>query len=166
MIQRKQHLFLAAIFLISLTMIIGNMNITKGLIQTATDQFDKGYYYSVNIIDKVITFETETSQTNNNGTIYSLLIVTLIAFITIFLFKKREIQLRLVAFNFLFIVLFWFNLFFSVYKLNKGETTKLISSDLNYLTLSLPLILLVLNFLALKGIKKDIELLASVNRFR
>jgi len=166
MIQRKQHLFLAAIFLISLTMIIGNMNITKGLIQTATDQFDKGYYYSVNIMDKVITFETETSQTNNNGTIYSLLIVTLIAFITIFLFKKREIQLRLVAFNFLFIVLFWFNLFFSVYKLNKGETTKLISSDLNYLTLSLPLILLVLNFLALKGIKKDIELLASVNRFR
>lgn len=166
MIQRKQHLFLAAIFLISLTMIIGNMNITKGLIQTATDQFDKGYYYSVNIIDKVITFETETSRANNNGTIYSLLIVTLIAFTTIFLFKKREIQLRLVAFNFLFIILFWFNLFFSVYKLNKGETTKLISSDLNYLTLSLPLILLVLNFLALKGIKKDIELLASVNRFR
>lgn len=147
-------------------MFISNMNITKGLIQTATDQFDKGYYYSVNIMDKVIIFETESSSVNNNGTIYSLIIVALIALITIFLFKKREIQLRLVAFNFLFIILFWFNMFFSVYKLNSGKITKLISSDLNYLTLSIPLILLVLNFLALKGIKKDIELLASVNRLR
>jgi hypothetical protein len=97
---------------------------------------------------------------------YSVIAVALISFIAIFLFKKLPLQMRLVAFNFLFILLVWFNMIYQIYKLNRTSSIELVSSDLNYVTLFIPAILLLFNLLAFKGIKKDIELLASVDRLR
>jgi hypothetical protein len=165
MIQRKQTLYLLLVLVINLVLILFNVNVTKGLLRVTDIDSDKAYFYELGIVKT--TVKTEPINEFTNGSLmYSVIAVALISFIAIFLFKKLPLQMRLVAFNFLFILLVWFNMIYQIYKLNRTSSIELVSSDLNYVTLFIPAILLLFNLLAFKGIKKDIELLASVDRLR
>lgn len=166
MIQRKQSIYLALMILIGFSMLIFNLNITKGLIKLKDDGFDKGYFYDVNIRNTQVTIEKTVSSTQNATMMYSIASILILSILALFLFKKLRLQIRLVSYNFLFILASVYFLFNSVKQLNSGKETQLISSDFNYFIIFVYLILLILNLLALLGIKKDIELLASVNRMR
>jgi Domain of unknown function (DUF4293) len=85
-----------------------------------------------------------------------------VAFITIFLYKKRSFQTTLCTFNGVLMVLFAvsYGVFYLV-----GLKGVDLDFSLNA-TVVLPVVGLVFNIMATKAITKDIELLSSLNRLR
>ena len=86
----------------------------------------------------------------------------LVAFLTIFLYKKRSIQTTLCTFNGVLMVLFA-----GVYALLYFVGWK--GTDLDFsmnVSVAFPVIALIFNIMATKAITKDIELLSSLNRLR
>lgn len=90
------------------------------------------------------------------------LIVTLIAAISIFLYKKRGNQIKITMLNSILILVFYIT-FFLFYFIAKGELNTTLSINLPF---TLPLIALVSNILALRSIRKDEALIKSLNRIR
>lgn len=88
-------------------------------------------------------------------------IISFVALVTIFLFKKRKVQINLSLLNFGFVAVY-FALFF--YNLSQSVITL---NDLKQiLLLALPVIGLFFNLLAMLAIKKDEALIKSLNRLR
>jgi hypothetical protein len=85
-----------------------------------------------------------------------------LAFVTIFLYKKRSFQTMLCTFNGVLMVLFAVG-YAAIYLVGlKG-----IDLDLTLnATVVIPVVALVFNIMATKAITKDIELLSSLNRLR
>lgn len=90
------------------------------------------------------------------------LVVTLIAAISIFLYKKRGNQIKITMLNSILILVFYIT-FFLFYFIAKGELNATLSIDLPF---TFPLIALVSNILALRSIRKDEALIKSLNRIR
>jgi len=90
-------------------------------------------------------------------------IITLIAFVAIFLFKKRVLQIRLCIFNSLLLIGFYGLLAFYVWKI-AGQ------SDIFHfsprIALGFPLVSLILNYLAIRNIGADEALVRSLERLR
>ena len=86
----------------------------------------------------------------------------LIALVTIFLYKKRIIQIRLTIFNTLLIIGFILFVFYLGYNLGKQLNAEWHPT----LILSFPVICLILNYLAIRGIGADEALIRSLNRLR
>ena len=84
------------------------------------------------------------------------------AFITIFLYKKRSFQTTLCTLNGVLMVLFAITYFILYLVGLKGVD---LDFSLNA-TVVLPVVGLVFNIMATKAITKDIELLSSLNRLR
>ena len=98
-------------------------------------------------------------------------LMTILPVYTIFIYKKRELQIRLCRLVLLLTVVF-IGLVFLYYESDllkviaavEGDTYEL---DVAYFVgMVMPLVNLVLQILAIRGIKKDIELLKSVDRLR
>ncbi len=98
-------------------------------------------------------------------------LMTIVPVVTIFLYKKRELQVRLCRINMLATVIF-IGLVFLYYE---NDILKIIAAvegdqyqlDVAYfIGMAIPLVNLVLEILAIRGIKKDIELLKSIDRLR
>jgi len=85
-----------------------------------------------------------------------------VAFLTIFLYKRRSLQTWLCSFNGVLIVLFAI-MYVALYIVGwKGM-------DLDFsmnVSVAFPVVALVFNIMATKAITKDIELLSSLNRLR
>ena len=99
------------------------------------------------------------------------ILMTLVPLVTIFLYKKRELQVRLCRIAMLLTVIF-IGLVFLYYE---NDLTKVIAAvegdeyqlDVAYfIGMAMPLVSLILDILAIRGIKKDIELLKSIDRLR
>lgn len=91
-----------------------------------------------------------------------LSIVILISLVTIFSFKNRSLQMRLSVFNIL--VLIGFIGLFAFYIFNTAEN---INANIHYTIFSvMPVISIILIYLALRAIKKDDELVRSADRIR
>ncbi|SEW00431.1 DUF4293 domain-containing protein [Chitinophaga arvensicola] len=96
------------------------------------------------------------------------IIIILLAAVSIFLFKKRKLQFRLTIFN----ILFGFGaLAYQYYVVqqtaNKLSTGGMAISSASYLPASfLPIIVIILLFLAARGIYKDEKLIKSLDRLR
>ncbi len=90
-------------------------------------------------------------------------IIAVIAFITIWLYKLRPLQIRLTIFNSL-LLMGYYGLFFyfRYYYSAKYE----ISADSILLPVALPLVCIVLNYLAFRGIAKDDAIVKSYDRLR
>ena len=116
--------------------------------------------------------ETISLSTTYTWPLFVLTILMTVApLVTIFLYKKRELQVRLCRLNMLVNIIF-IGLVFLYYEsdiLNviaavEGDTYDL---DVAYFFgMALPLVNLVLEILAIRGIRKDIELLKSIDRLR
>ncbi|MBR6437625.1 MAG: DUF4293 domain-containing protein [Bacteroidales bacterium] len=98
-------------------------------------------------------------------------LMTILPLYTIFKYKKRELQVKLCHLNMLFNIVF-IGIVFLYYD---GDIQKIIAAvegDSYELTVAyffgmiIPLANLVFEILAIRGIKKDIELLKSVDRLR
>lgn len=84
------------------------------------------------------------------------------ALTTIFLYKKRPLQIKLASSNIILILAFFCAFFYYAW-----DFMKLYSCQIKPgFFLALPLIALVLNLLAVKAIKKDEDMIKSLNRIR
>ena len=90
-----------------------------------------------------------------------LLAVTTLTFISIFLFKHRALQMRVVTFSMILIVGYHAVLGYLVYASHANGLTFRPS-----LTVSFPFIAFVLDYLAYRGILKDELLIKSLDRLR
>ena len=90
-------------------------------------------------------------------------IIALVAFVTIFLYKKRILQIRLCIFNALLMVGFYAFFAYLIYSLKEGMDGMSVSVKI---ALSFPLISLILDYLAIRNIGADEALVRSLNRLR
>lgn len=90
-------------------------------------------------------------------------IIALLAFVAIFMYKTRIKQMRICIFNTFLMLGFYGLFFFFIYKF-KGEIENF-SFSVKF-ALSLPLVSLILNYLAIRNIGADEALVRSLNRLR
>lgn len=171
MIQRKQSLYLLGLTITAVLITLLNMKISSGtaVVEGFNTEFRIGIFqseFSTDALPEALNHEKKKVQdvVRNSSLIYTMLASALIAFICIFLFKKTDLQLRLVALNFVFILAACFYAYYSHYKV--VEAFKPVNNTSFSPALLILALLPLFNYLAMKGIKKDIELLASVDRLR
>jgi hypothetical protein len=91
-----------------------------------------------------------------------VIVITLLSIGTIFLFKNRPLQIKLVRFNILLNVVYIVTIFWSVDTIEKQTTFQP-----NYLVGAIiPIVAMVLLFLANRAINKDEKLVKSADRLR
>lgn len=97
---------------------------------------------------------------------YHLLIIVaasiLVAFFTIIKYKNRVLQIRLCIFNIMLLLGFYSMLFFLVNKVKAHFTATIYFA----VPVLFPVLAVILIFLAIRGIRKDIILLRSYDRIR
>ncbi len=86
-----------------------------------------------------------------------------ISFVTIFLFKKRKVQIKMCYVSLIFILLFYAA--FAFYLYTAQPVLGVVFSKVGY-GLALPAVALILMILALSKIKADERLVQSLNRIR
>lgn len=91
-------------------------------------------------------------------------ITAIIALVTIFLFNKRVLQIRLCIFN-AFLMIGFYGLFAFMYSEFKGALDADVSTSFKF-ALSFPLISLILDYLAIRNIGADEALVRSLDRLR
>ena len=91
-----------------------------------------------------------------------LLISALLAFITIFLYKNRPLQIRISVFNVILMLGYFGALLFFIFKLKSTFEADFFMKW----TICLPIIALILNYLAIRGIGKDEVLVRAADRIR
>lgn len=97
------------------------------------------------------------------GQLAILILGAIIAFATIFLFKNRKLQARLCILN-SFVIAFYYIILCMFIMLQKGG-----SSELSFqpaFTISLPLVALILNLLAVRAIRNDEAKVRATDRIR
>lgn len=108
--------------------------------------------------------ETQVPPVKNSAMMYFAFLSGIVPLIAIFLYKKLEIQLRFAALNFVLIAGFFIYIYITNHQLEKS-LTGLSNNGFSWNVVILSFIP-IFNWLAISGIKKDIELLASVDRLR
>lgn len=98
-------------------------------------------------------------------------LMTILPLYTIFIYKKRELQVRLcrliILLNALFLGLVYIYYESDILSVILEAEHEVQTLDMAYcIGMAFPLVNLVLEFFAIRGIKKDIELLKSVDRLR
>jgi hypothetical protein len=120
--------------------------------------------YKINTITSTIGSETPISLSRFEIPVF-LTLVALLSMATIFLYSNLNRQLTLVTSNFGAIAIVLINVY--LIKGRIGGTNGITFQDLGVnWPLFLLLVVVVLNFLAARGIKKDLDLLASADRLR
>lgn len=162
MIQRRQTIYMllsaivsALLFFMPLASFDANGNIMK---------------FTIFGIQKPL--ENLTLSTTYTWPLVVLTILMVLApIVTIFLYKKRELQVRLCRLNMLVTIIF-IGLIFLYYESDLQQVIAAVEGDeyqldvAYFIGMVFPLINLVLEILAIRGIKKDIELLKSIDRLR
>ena len=155
MIQRIQSVYLSLIVLISLLLFKGNLLV-----------FTENTGFVINV-----TFNGIFRDTNGQGIVslesflpLSILIVLVpvLSLITIFLFKKRNVQLLLVKLLIGILSAFILGSAFYIYLIISKYSSEFIPG----IKMAIPFILLILAILALRGIRKDDQLVKSYDRLR
>lgn len=164
MIQRIQTIyFLLILLLIGVLMITDpvyfSMSGYDKWTNDALGTLNVSYLYMTYLISGV-----QTDATYNSYLIYSLVVTAITAFCCIFLYGNRKRQILLARINFISILAV-----IGTVMLYYVETHKWISDVETmkaYWVIGLPVLLPVLNILAIRGIKKDAALIRSMDRLR
>ncbi|MDH6534901.1 DUF4293 family protein [Parabacteroides sp. 52] len=153
MLQRIQTVYLLFIVIL----FVGMLFTPLALLQSAET------FYAFDVIG-VNTMAAEAELVYPTWALFVLTaIISLLALCTIFLFKKRVLQMRLCIFNALLMIGFY-GLFFFFYWRMKTEIPA-ISLQVKF-ALSFPLVSLILDYLAIRNIGADEALVRSLNRLR
>jgi hypothetical protein len=92
-----------------------------------------------------------------------LLICILIAFITIFLYKRRILQAKMILFNNILLTGYYIDIAI-FYFMAKGKP-EISSFQLSW-TLCFPVIAMIINYLAIRSIKRDEAMVKAADRLR
>ncbi len=96
------------------------------------------------------------------GQLALLILGALVSFATIFLFKNRKLQVRMCVFNIL--ILIGYYVVFLVFMILIKEKTH--TSFQFSFGLCLPFIAMILNYLAIRGVRKDEQKIRAADRIR
>ncbi|MFM6984060.1 MAG: DUF4293 family protein [Chitinophagaceae bacterium] len=169
MIQRRQTIYLALIVILAGLAIIFNLKISSfnGLTEGVKTQVSLGLVFP--------EFKTEMPVNGgpavnikqegvNTPILITFLVMAVLTIISIFQFKNLQLQKKMLTLNYVVMVLLFFFVYYTHIQLIKTFT------DVTEAKFEWTRVLLVLfpsfNYLAINHIKKDIELLASVDRLR
>jgi len=155
MIQRIQSIYLLLTTILSVLFLSGN-------IISFTDP--SGTIIVMTL--KGVMRMTEASDADNPGNLLPVIIMTmsiaLISFLTIFLYGKRSLQIRLtIGLLILTIVMIFILAGYVVYIMSKFDA-ELVAG----IKIIIPLLMAVCIYLAYRGIKKDDDLVRSFDRLR
>jgi hypothetical protein len=163
MIQRKQSLYLLILAVVSIIVSFSN---------AAVLQFKGVGLYNGNAIDKAMVSYSQLTFSNGEEVVnivspsktqFILWSIALLAILAILSFKNRKRQITFCSFNFafmLFIPVFIYLDLRNVQQLfTQGDIRILISA-------TFPLALIIMNFLAVRAIIKDHNLIKSMDRLR
>ena len=120
--------------------------------------------------DQLFTFDATGISTMAAQLIYPTwglfaltIVISLLALLTIFLFKKRILQIRICVFN--AILMLGFYGLFAFFYWDLGNQKEIFSLSLK-IAFSFPLISLILDYLAIRNIGADEALVRSLDRLR
>ena len=156
MIQRKQNYLLILMLIVILVLMMTNMPIYTGKSVINGVESD----YSVNVF---YCFAGTEKMMNMYLFIASNLLVFVIA-ATIKSYKNLQSQLTAVKLLFVLITVYIFLVYFPQGKIMSGLGS-VKQTDLNPVT-TVVFLLYIINYLSFRGIKSDIDLLASADRLR
>ena len=156
MIQRPQTLYFLAIAVLALMMIFSDISFFT------IEEQDGALAVSVEYDETKITADEQNETMDNQEMVYSLAVIAALALFGLFSFKKRPLQVSLTSFNFLAILILIALMYY--YSFSKDYIDGM-DGELTFSAL-LPVALLFFNFLALRGIRRDINLIRSMDRFR
>ena len=149
MIQRIQSVYL---LVVTILMVICMCSPIGSIITNANEISELG--------NLCITFPDGTKDYSPWALFVILLVVATLSFVTIFLFKKRMLQIRLTIFS--SVVLIGYYLALVAYLFMLAEDTTFSASW----TICLPFAALILNWLAIRGIGADEALVKAYDRLR
>jgi len=149
MIQRIQSVYL---LVVTILMVICMCSPIGSIITNANEISELG--------NLCITFPDGTKDYSHWALFVILLVVAALSFVTIFLFKKRMLQIRLTIFS--SVVLIGYYLALVAYLFMLAEDTTFSASW----TICLPFAALILNWLAIRGIGADEALVKAYDRLR
>jgi len=149
MIQRIQSVYL---LVVTILMVICMCSPIGSIITNANEISELG--------NLCITFPDGTKDYSPWALFVILLVVAALSFVTIFLFKKRMLQIRLTIFS--SVVLIGYYLALVAYLFMLAEDTTFSASW----TICLPFAALILNWLAIRGIGADEALVKAYDRLR
>ena len=149
MIQRIQSVYL---LVVTILMVICMCSPIGSIITNANEISELG--------NLCITFPDGTKDYYPWALFVILLVVAALSFVTIFLFKKRMLQIRLTIFS--SVVLIGYYLALVAYLFMLAEDTTFSASW----TICLPFAALILNWLAIRGIGADEALVKAYDRLR
>ena len=153
MIQRKQSIYLFLIVILSVILV----------------QFDPSFYKTQDPnTEQVIQVGYSTTTMGaevvgqNTGMIYLFYAIALLSLITIFLYRNRKLQMKLIMGVIAFGIVVMINMYHYSIGMNYFEqgTTEFTSFAIS------PVAILLLGILALRGVQKDEKLVRSVDRIR
>lgn len=151
MIQRVQSLYLLAVFILSVVCLFGSMGRFIGA---------EG---EIAAVLNNLTLVTEGEASYRPWAMFGLLLlVAVLALVTILLFRKRMIQIRLTVFSSVLLIGYYAVYAWFIYTLGK----ELDASFKPSLTACFPLLGLILNYLAIRAIGADEFLVRSLDRLR
>ena len=157
MIQRPQTLFFLAIVAISIMLAFSDTAYFEGQNETTTQQV------SVEYDETKLTAEEGSSSEANTYLLSFILAVACLGLAGLVLYKNRKIQLLLASVNYLLILGVIIMMYMYSLRINFFEGSG--SQSFTFFAF-LPISLLFFNFLAIRGIKKDEQLIRSMDRLR
>ena len=121
---------------------------------------------SFNVGNEMVNLSVFGVENHTNALLLLVLaiLMVIVPFITIFMYKKRELQLKLSSLNVLLNAILCGLVF--LFFVDKVQTSLSATSVTYVFGTYIPLINIVLSILAMRWIKKDIELIKSVDRLR
>lgn len=152
MIQRIQTIYLLLIVVLAVI----NMFLPLAVLQQGNELF------TFDITGVVTMNETKEMVYPTWGLFGLMCVICLIAFVTIFLFKKRILQIRFCIFNMLLMLGFYAYFGFLIWTI-KNEVDMTVSVKF---ALCFPLVSMILNYLAIRNIGADEALVRSLERLR
>ena len=97
--------------------------------------------------------------------LFAFVAIILLNLISIFLFKKRNLQVLLSIISMLFSVgVMGYEIYFST--MDGNSITFGLANSVLYIGLILPLLSLILTYLAMRGVQQDVKLLKETDRLR
>lgn len=164
MIQRIQTVYLLLIALIAALLILNNPPFME---VQGFDKWTNGEKGSISVtFSKAEWSVNGTAVETNilNLITYTLGIISALAFIAIFLFKNRKLQMMLTAFNYIFILILYILMIYYGLKYSSQISQE---KDLGIaIGLFFPLFLPIFTYMALRRINYDEALVRSTNRLR
>ncbi len=149
MIQRIQSVYL---LVVTILMVICMCSSVGSIITNTNEISEFG--------NLCITFPDGTKDYAPWALFAILLVVAVLSFVTIFLFKKRMLQIRLTIFSSVVLIGYYMALVAYIFML--AEDTTFSASW----TVCLPFVALILNWLAIRGIGADEALVKAYDRLR